>query len=331
MKQASNAGGLEGPVTLKTLAAHLGLDPSTISVVLNNVPGRSIPDSTRRRIKAAARAFDYCPNVSAQSLRTRKARIVGVALPDVASSYHAQILSGVVNHLAQFNYCCMILPHVDEASLAREYAESLISRGLEGFIAIDTVLDCASQLSTVAVGGQSHTAGTTVIQLNQKRAAVLALEFFLSHGHRELFLIKSEGLDMRSNRLVRIVLETAAAHGMHVISGRTGSVAGQSLIVEESTDRPLSIDRLAAVLTLDADSARTARRALPAKENHPIVCIDNQINSVVDTSVTVIRQPLRITGQMAAEILLQKITSDRPLPELISVEPEIVTNTPPGI
>jgi hypothetical protein len=35
-------------------------------------------------------------------------------------------------------------------------------------------------------------------------------------------------------------------------------------------------------------------------------------------------------GQMAAEILLQKITSDRPLPEFINVEPEIVTNAPPA-
>jgi hypothetical protein len=33
---------------------------------------------------------------------------------------------------------------------------------------------------------------------------------------------------------------------------------------------------------------------------------------------------------MAAEILLQKITSDRPLPEFITVEPEIVTNAPPA-
>lgn len=33
---------------------------------------------------------------------------------------------------------------------------------------------------------------------------------------------------------------------------------------------------------------------------------------------------------MAAEILMQTIISDRPLPELITVEPEIVTNTPPG-
>jgi DNA-binding LacI/PurR family transcriptional regulator len=64
--------------------------------------------------------------------------------------------------------------------------------------------------------------------------------------------------------------------------------------------------------------------------NVSIVCIDNERNSVVDAAVTVIRQPLRTMGQIAAEILLQKIINDRPLPELITVEPEIVTTTPPG-
>ena len=34
------------PVTLKVLAAHLKLDPATVSVVLNDVPGRSIPEAT---------------------------------------------------------------------------------------------------------------------------------------------------------------------------------------------------------------------------------------------------------------------------------------------
>jgi len=31
------------PVSLKILADYLGLCPATVSVVLNNVPGRSIP------------------------------------------------------------------------------------------------------------------------------------------------------------------------------------------------------------------------------------------------------------------------------------------------
>ena len=34
-----------GPVSLKTLAAYLDLDPTTVSVVLNEVPGRSIPEA----------------------------------------------------------------------------------------------------------------------------------------------------------------------------------------------------------------------------------------------------------------------------------------------
>ena len=234
-------------------------------------------DKQAERIKAAARALGYSPNVLAKSLRTRKTRVVGIALPDVASSHHAEILSGVVNHLAQFDYCCMILPYANDSSSGPEHVESLISRGAEGFIAIDTVLNCGSQISTVAVGGQSHTAGTTVIQLNQKRAAVLALEFFLSQGHRELLLIKDEGLEIRSSRLVRIVLETAAAHGMQVICGRTASLRNESRIVEESADHPRTIDEFAAVLTLDAATAMTARRALSLTEKSPnvsIVCID---------------------------------------------------------
>jgi LacI family transcriptional regulator len=301
MKQASKARSTERPVTLKTLAAHLGLDPTTISVVLNDVPGRSIPNHTRERIKAAAQALGYSPNI---------------LLPDVASSYHAQILSGVVHHLAQFNYCCMILPHGDDASLVLKHADALIRRGAEGFIAIDTVFEYASHISTVAVGGQSHVAGTTVIQLNQRRAAVLALEFLESRGHRELLLIGSEDPDVRSSGLARMVLEMAPGYGLRIVCRGTASSAAEMA------------DRFGAVLTLDGEAARIASRIFSAqKPGVSIVCIDNERNSVVDASVTVIRQPLRTMGQMAAEILMQKIRSDRPLPELITVEPEMVIST----
>jgi LacI family transcriptional regulator len=228
MRQAPSIRRPDKPVTLKTLASHLGLDPATVSVVLNDLPGRSIPDSTRERIKELARAFGYSPNVLARSLRTRRTHTVGVGLPDVASSYHAQILNGAANHLAQFEYCCMILPHGYDSSLVPMHVDSLVKRGAEGFILIDTVLDQASQLSTVAVGCQSHAPGTTAIQLNQKRAAALALEFVLSQGHRELLLIKRDDLDVDSSGLVNIVLEAAAAYGLQVVYSRTALVGGQS-------------------------------------------------------------------------------------------------------
>jgi LacI family transcriptional regulator len=42
-------------VSLKMLAEHLDLSPATVSFVLNNAPGRSIPPATRERVKAAAK------------------------------------------------------------------------------------------------------------------------------------------------------------------------------------------------------------------------------------------------------------------------------------
>jgi DNA-binding LacI/PurR family transcriptional regulator len=335
MRQVANAQRPDTSVTLKTLAAHLHLNPATVSVVLNDVPGRSIPQSTRERIKAVARALGYSPNLLAQSLRTNKTRTVGVVLPDVASSYHAQILSGAANHLAQFDYCCMVLPHGCDSSLVPMDVDALLKRGAEGFIVIDTVLEHPLQLSTVAVGCQNQPPGTTVIQLNQKRAAALALEFILSQGHRELLLIKKDNLNAHSSRLLQIVLEAAAAYGLQVVYGRIASIGGERRIVEERVhaNPQLSIHRFTVMLALDADAAGTAKQALSVKAtcanlNVSIVCIDIERNSFMDAAVTVIHQPLRTMGQMAAEILLQKIISDRPLPELIAVEPEIVRNTP---
>jgi hypothetical protein len=46
------------PVSLKILADYLGLCTATVSVVLNNVPGRSIPHETRERVRAAARKLN---------------------------------------------------------------------------------------------------------------------------------------------------------------------------------------------------------------------------------------------------------------------------------
>src|SRR5438477_6979904 len=66
-KQKQNNG--ERPVSLKILADYLGLCPATVSVVLNNVPGRSIPAETRERVQAAARKFNYQPSLLARSLR----------------------------------------------------------------------------------------------------------------------------------------------------------------------------------------------------------------------------------------------------------------------
>ena len=61
------------PITLKTVAGHAGLSSGTVSLVLNHAPqSMQIPQKTKERIFAAARALGYQPNLFARALRTRQ-------------------------------------------------------------------------------------------------------------------------------------------------------------------------------------------------------------------------------------------------------------------
>ena len=70
------------------LAEYLDLSPATVSFVLNNAPGRSIPPATRERVKAAAKKFGYQPSLIARSLQGLKTQTIGILLPELGEGYH---------------------------------------------------------------------------------------------------------------------------------------------------------------------------------------------------------------------------------------------------
>ena len=57
------------PATSADVAARAGVSRATVSYVLNDRPGISIPEATRQRVREAAAALDYVPNHSARALR----------------------------------------------------------------------------------------------------------------------------------------------------------------------------------------------------------------------------------------------------------------------
>src|ERR1700721_3671028 len=130
-----------GPVSLKTLAAYLNLDPTTISVVLNQVPGRSIPEATRERIRKAALKFNYQPSFLARSLRNRRTMTIGILVPVLADGYHAEVMSGIGDYLLDKNYFYFIAHHRHRSDLIERYPQMFVSRGTEGLIAADTYID----------------------------------------------------------------------------------------------------------------------------------------------------------------------------------------------
>src|SRR5882724_4170827 len=92
-------------VTLKAVAQHLGLTPGTVSAVLNNSPSaRSIPETTKKRIHAAAKELDYRPNFFARTLRNKRTYTIGVIAEEIGDSYGSMIVSGIEEYLRPRDY-----------------------------------------------------------------------------------------------------------------------------------------------------------------------------------------------------------------------------------
>src|SRR6201982_1820747 len=163
-KKTQNAG--ERPVSLKILADYLGLCPATVSVVLNNVPGRSIPAETRERVRAAARKFNYQPSLLARSLRKQRTFTVGVLAPELSDGYHTMVMSGIGDHLMREGYFYLTAHHRHKPDMIEEYPRLLLGRGAEGLITIDTALAHALPVPVVAVAGHRKIPGVTNVLLD---------------------------------------------------------------------------------------------------------------------------------------------------------------------
>lgn len=325
----------EKPISLKLLAEYLDLSPATVSVVLNNVPGRSISEPTRERIREAAKKFNYRPSLVAQSLRRKQSFTVGILLPELSDGYHSQVSSGIADHLIREGYFYLIAHHRHRADLVEEYSHMLMSRGAEGIVAIDTHFIKPPAVPTVAVAGHTAMNGVVNVVLDHERAAYLTLKHLHGLGHRKIAFIRGQPNSSDTEIRWKTLCEAAERFGIQV---RT-ELAPQ-LMLDETTPQltyPL-VEELArkhrgeftAIVCFNDIAAIGAIRALHdaglrVPEDVSVVGFDDIRMAAFSTpSITTIRQPLQQMGEKAAQILLSRMSGKMEHPDEVAVEPELV-------
>ncbi len=338
----SNQAGNEAPqvtpsISLKELAASLGLSSATVSLVINRSPGaRSIPAVTQERVRKAARELNYRPNLMARSLRQKRSFTIGVVVPEVSEGYAALVLSGVEDHLLQEGYFYFVVSHRHRADLIEEYPLLLQQRAVEGIIAVDTVLTEASALPAVAISGHHHVPGVTRIVLDHTLAAHLALEHLQNSGHTKIAFIKGQDFSSDTETRWRALNSVARSLGITVhdklaiqLDGDSPSPAVGYEVTKKLLERGESFTALLAFNDISAIGAiqalRESGRRVP--EDVSVIGFDDiQSAAYQNPGLTTVRQPLRQMGVIAAETLLSRINSPRQAgsPREIVVKPELM-------
>lgn len=325
------------PVSLKELAAHLGLSTTTLSLVLNgSAVADSIPQETKDRIFDAAREFNYRPNYIARSLRAQRTFTLGVMVPELSDGYSAAVLSGVEDHLLQEGFFYFVASHRHRPELIEKYPQFFLERSVEGLITVDTPQRRPSPLPVVSVSGHDDTPGVTNIVLNHQRAAELALEHLIDFGHRRIAVIKGQDFSSDTEIRWRSIRDAAIKFHVPIHSSLVSQLESDSPSPETgylATKRLLaSGESFTALFAFNDISAIGAIRALReaglnVPEDVSVVGFDDvHAAAFHNPALTTIRQPLRQMGKLAAEHVLKRIANGaaEAFPEMVTVEPELI-------
>jgi DNA-binding LacI/PurR family transcriptional regulator len=328
-------------VSLRELAEHLGLNPATVSVVLNDVPGRSIPQATRDRIKAAAKQMNYQPNLLARSLQSRRTLTVGILVPELGDGYHTQLMSGIGDHLISAGYFYFTAHHRHKRNLVEEYTRMLVGRGAQGIIAIDTLLEHPVPVPVVAVAGHRQIDGVTNVLLDHRRAAELVLVHLHSLGHRKIAFMRgqpfSSDSDSRWNELVSVTAELGieidpelvVCLNRDITSPELGySVVQQLLAVKRQFTAMVAFNDISAIGAIRA--LQDVKLRVP--EDVSVIGFDDIKAAAYTTPrLTTINQPLEEIGRIATQNLLNRLHNTMPPRDEITVEPELVVRNSTGL
>lgn len=321
------------------LGEHLGLSPSTISFVLNNTPGRSIPDSTRERIRKAAAEMNYQPSVIARTLRGQRMRTIGILLPELGEGYHTRVISGIGDVLMAHEYFYFTVQHRHNEQLIQTYPHLLQARGVDGLLAVDTHLTSPLPLPTVLIAGHTELQNVANVMLDHELGAKLALEHLYQLGHREIVYIKGQSFSTDTE----LRWQATLAHAKHL-----GLAVEPRRIVEltmDSTSPSISYPLIQKLLKKDKDftailcfndiSAMGSIRALydaglKVPEDVSVLGYDDiQSASFHMPSLSTIRQPLQQIGSTGADALLRLLDGGK-LEHVLRVEPELIVRESTG-
>jgi LacI family transcriptional regulator len=303
---------------------------ATVSRVMHDQD--SVRPATRRRVLEVVEALGYVPDSAAQSMVRRSKEVIGLVAVEARSPntdvehegllFVEEVLRGVESTLRPLGWPVLIsLLRADDHRDAYQWLQRMSAKvdGLlitEGFEPAERLAKLASRTPVVLVAGPRDASYADVVAVDN-RAGIRALVSHLieQHGRSRLSFVAGppEAPDARERRAA--FEETLAEHpGVRLAGsyeGRFASLSGQ-LAVREILARPRD-ERPDAIVCANDQMAigaiqelRAAGVSVPADVS--VTGFDDvYLGAVLTPSLTTVHHPMRLLGERACSLLLDRI------------------------
>lgn len=327
-------------VDLKTLAEELGLSQSTISRALSG--HHSIPDTTRRRVTAAAERMGYRPNARARGLAMGRTEAIGLVFPlerlQLAQTNFVDVLTGISDVVTRRNYSLLLTPFSDnEQDVLRKLATS---RTVDGIIITRPLVDDPRIPLLHDLGIPFVVHGRSDVELPYSYVDVDNTAVFeklgkllLDYGHERIAVF---------NSFLRFRYANARREGYYRALASRGKTPCPDMMFETPMTEQAGYDLATALLSSDNSPTAflcgsvflaqgvyraAAERNLRVGRDISVVCHDDGLRGIrpadFDPPLTSTFRSVREAGEHLAEILIDLVEASEdkePIREVAEVD-----------
>lgn len=343
-------------VTIRELATHLSLSPTTVSLVLSG-KGETyrIASETRQRVEAAAKEMGYQPNHMARSMRRGKSDTIGVLFPDISEVFMNRVLSGIESLALERKISLMIATSSLDYQVEARNLAALVGKQIDGLLLVpyapfhgeqysdDAVRQLTgSDIPTVMIDRYLPELNTAAVIGEDRDAARRAVKMLIKSGCRrpaylgfDLNITSLEERRLGFHEAVKKAgLEGAAEERLLTERNPSGSDIRDWLAELSIADRMpdgflVSSEGLALKLRFLLDGIQSRGRGSKRKGKPPLIARFGEDSPYFPTGMISIRQPHEELGRRGAEKLFTLIDGETiPKSERIeAIKMEILNET----
>lgn len=319
--------------------AHLAkVSVGTVSNVLNR-PDKVAP-STVERVHQAIEQLGFVRNDAARQLRAGRSKTIGLIVLDVRNPFFTELARGAEDE-AIANQLSIILGNSDDdAQREAAYLDLFEEQRAHGIL-ITPIGDVTERLErlrdhgtpAVLVDRSGADSGFSSVSVDDIAGGYLAARHLLEQGRRRIAYVgaqfeirqvadRLEGARRAVAEVDDATLEVITAEGLTVLDGRK---AGERILARPSSSRPDGLFTVNDLMAVGVLQALVMTGAVRVPDDMALVGYDDiDFASAAVVPLTSVRQPSRLIGSTAVNVLLEEAADPTLERRTIVFQPELV-------
>jgi LacI family transcriptional regulator len=324
--------------SVRDVAQRAGVSVGTVSNVLNR-PDRVSPDAVER-VHRAIEELGYVRNDAARQLRAGRSSTIGLVVLDVSNPFFAEVARGAQDEAAAHGFTVLLGNSDEEPDREGAYLDLFEKQRVHGVLIspngdVDERLRRLRSRGTpaVLVDRRSEDGSLSSVAVDDIAGGRLAVAHLLETGRRRVAFVggpdsirqvadRLRGARAAVDAVAGASLEVVALSGLTVLEGRR---AGNELTERAPADRPDAIFAANDLIAVGLLQALVMQDSVRVPQDIALIGYDDiDFASTAVVPLSSIRQPSRLIGETAVQLLLDEAEDPGKPPQEVVFQPELI-------